>query len=143
METLSPKGSDQRNPLMPKSSINQKVFVGGADHRLGIQLSQSHEAGVSEVHWNIRIGIKQLGDGRPFVSQKHRPGTTLRNGLNYVPARNSLFRNQMADFCQHRLADNQQFSLWDEWDEWDEWRMLIRGMEHPKERTPNLPDQPK
>ena len=37
----------------------------------------------------------------------------------------------------------QQFSLWDEWDEWDEWRMLIRGMEHPKEWTPNLPDQPK
>ena len=37
----------------------------------------------------------------------------------------------------------QQFSLWDEWDEWDEWRMIIRGLEHPKGWTPNLPDQPK
>ena len=30
-----------------------------------------------------------------------------------------------------------------EWDEWDEWRMIIRGLEHPKGWTPNLPDQPK
>ncbi|MCX6917161.1 MAG: ankyrin repeat domain-containing protein [Verrucomicrobia bacterium] len=29
------------------------------------------------------------------------------------------------------------------WDKWDGWRMIMRGLEHPKGWTPNLPDQPK
>jgi hypothetical protein len=105
-KTSGHEGRHQGNGFLPMLSEEAEMAVHGADGEGVVQFRQSDDAGVGEVHRGICIGMEQLCNGREFVPQGHWLEATACNGLNHFAARNPLFRNQMADFCQHGLADN-------------------------------------
>jgi hypothetical protein len=96
---------DERDGVAPVFAEEPEVAVHSTHLETVMHLCESVYARVSEIHRHIGVKPKKLSNGVQFTAQRYRSQADGIQKFNSAGAGYSFFRNQMANFCEHRFAN--------------------------------------